>query len=125
MVRSSSPASSATRTLSSAFGPNPGISRRRSASAALRRSSSEAIPSSSNSLRARLGPNPGSRVISTSPGGYFDFSFWAAGISPVSNSTWSFSAIVLPTPASSVTVPALVISSTEAFASRIDLAALR
>ncbi len=44
--------------------------------------SSESIPSSSNRRRARLGPSPGRRVISTSPGGNFARSFVAAGISP-------------------------------------------
>ena len=124
-VRSSRPASRATRTDSSAFWPKPGTSRSRSFSAASRSLSSESMPSSSKSFRARFGPNPGSRVISTSPGGYFALSFCAAGISPVSNRTASFSAIVLPMPDSSVTRPALAISSTDAVESRIDLAALR
>ena len=64
-------------------------------------------------------------MISTSPGGYLAFSFLADGISPVSNSTSSFSAIVLPTPASSVTRPSAVRSLTDALASRIAFAALR
>ena len=38
------------------------------------------MPSSSNSRRARLGPRPGRRVISSRPGGYFARSFSAAGI---------------------------------------------
>ena len=77
-------------------------------------SSSDAIPSSSKSLRARFGPRPGRRVISTRPGGYFAFSFSADGIEPVSSSALSFSSIVLPIPGSSVTVPARVISATDA-----------
>ena len=51
--------------------------------AAARSVDSESIPSSSKSLRARLGPSPGRRVISSSPGGYFARSFSAAGIVPV------------------------------------------
>ena len=51
------------------FGPKPLTPRRRSCSAASRSASSESMPSSSKSLRARFGPRPGSRVMSTSPGG--------------------------------------------------------
>ena len=65
------------------------------------------------------------RVTSTRPGGYLAFSFSADGISPVSSSAISFSSIVLPIPGSSVTVPARVISATDAPASRIAFAALR
>jgi hypothetical protein len=64
-------------------------------------------------------------VISTSPGGYFAFSFSADGIEPVSSRTFSFSSIVFPIPGSSVTVPARVISATDAPASRIAFAAFR
>ncbi len=123
--RPSSPAASASRMLSSAFGPKPLSSRSRCSSAAFFSSSSEAISSSSKSLRARFGPSPGSRVISTRPGGYFALSFSAEGIEPVSSSVLSFSSIVLPMPGSSVTVPARVISATDAPASRIAFAALR
>jgi hypothetical protein len=64
-------------------------------------------------------------VISTSPGGYFAFSFSALGMEPVSSSVAIFSAIVLPIPASCVTVPASLISAIEPLASRIAFAALR
>ena len=70
--------------------------------------SSESIPSSSKSRRARLGPRPGRRVISSSPGGYFARSFSAAGMSPVSSSATSFSSSVLPMPGSVVTRPSRV-----------------
>ena len=53
-------------------------------------------PSSSKSLRARLGPRPGSRVMSIRPGGNFARSFSAAGIVPVSSSATIFSSSVLP-----------------------------
>ena len=124
-LRSSRPASSAIRTFSSALTLNPGTSRRRSCSTAARRSSSDFTPISSNSLRAFFGPKPGSRVISTRPGGYFALSLSALGIVPVSSSVSIFSAIVLPIPGSFVTVPARLISSIDAVASRIAFAALR
>ena len=49
----------------------------------------------------------------------------ADGIEPVSSRASIFSAIVLPTPASSVTRPWRASSATETPASRIALAALR
>ena len=120
----SSPAASAASTLSCAFGPKPLRSRIAPDSAAFLRSSSDATPSSSNSLRARLGPRPGMRVTSIRPGGYFALSFSADGILPVSSSTSIFSAIVLPTPASSVTRPWRASSATGCVDSRIAFAAL-
>ena len=88
------------------------------ASAAARSIASESMPSSVKSLRARLGPRPGSRVISSRPGGYFARSFSAAGIVPVSSSATSFSSSVLPMPGSDVTVPARVSAATDTVASR-------
>ena len=64
-------------------------------------------------------------MTSTSPGGYFAFSFTADGIDPVSSRTAIFSAIVFPIPASSVARPARDSSSTDAVASRIAFAAFR
>src|SRR5205823_14766216 len=55
------------------------------------------ISSSSNSLRARFGPSPGNRVISTSPGGKLALSLTAAGIAPSAESASTFSWIVAPT----------------------------
>ena len=60
------------------------------------------MPSSSKSWRARLGPRPGRRVRSMSPGGNFARSFSAAGMVPVSSSARIFSSSVLPMPGSSV-----------------------
>ena len=65
------------------------------------------------------------RVISTSPTGIFALSFSAAVIEPVSSSWSIFSAIVLPTPASSSARPSLASSATDTPDSRIALAALR
>jgi hypothetical protein len=65
------------------------------------------------------------RVISTSPDGMRCFSLSAEGIEPVSSSASIFSAIVLPTPASSTARPCLASSATETPASRIALAAFR
>ena len=121
----SAPAAMAASTPSSAFGPNPLSERICCASAAFLSASSESTPSSSNSLRARFGPSPGTRVTSTSPAGYLALSFVAAGITPSSSRAPIFSSIVLPTPASWVTRPARVSSSTDALASRIAFAALR
>ena len=77
------PAASAARTFSSALAPKPGTSR---SAARPRRprcsSSSESTPSVSYSWRARFGPRPGRRVISTRPAGNFAFSLSAAGIEP-------------------------------------------
>jgi hypothetical protein len=83
------------------------------------------MPSSSNSLRAFLGPRPGSRVSSTSPTGYFARSFSAAGIVPVSSSDMILSSSVAPIPGSWVTLPSRARAATERGASRTDLAALR
>ena len=79
-------------------GRSPRTSRSCSPSAAARSASSESMPSSSKSLRARLGPRPGRRVMSISPGGNFARSFSAAGIVPVSSSATIFSSSVLPMP---------------------------
>ena len=57
--------------------------------------------------RTRFGPRPGMRVTSTSPAGIRACSLSADGIVPPSSSASIFSAIVLPTPASSSTRPAL------------------
>ena len=65
------------------------------------------------------------RVISTRPEGMRCFSLSADGIEPVSSSASIFSAIVLPTPASSTARPCFASSSTDTPASRIALAALR
>ena len=101
--RPSAPAASAASTFSSALAPKPGTSFRRPCSAG-RRAGRRATrrPSSSYSSRARLGPRPGMRVTSTRPDGIRAFSLSADGIEPVSSSASIFSAIVLPTPASSV-----------------------
>ncbi len=50
------------------FAPRPALCATLPASAASRNDSSESIPSSECSSRARLGPSPGSRVIAISPG---------------------------------------------------------
>ena len=66
------------------------------------------------------------RVTSTSPGGNFAFSFSAAGIVPVSSSASIFSAIVLPTPGSSLDPARRARAPRPTRAdSRIALAALR
>ena len=65
------------------------------------------------------------RVTATSPAGMRAFSFSVAGIEPVSSRASIFSAIVLPTPASSSARPWRASSATETPASRIALAALR
>ena len=65
------------------------------------------------------------RVISTRPDGILALSLSAEGIEPVSSRASIFSAIVLPTPASSSTRPWRASSATETPASRIALAALR
>ena len=65
------------------------------------------------------------RVTSIRPDGMRALSFSDAGIEPVSSRASIFSAIVLPTPASSSTRPWRAMSSTETPASRIALAALR
>ena len=57
----------AARMLSSALGPKPLSARICCAEAAASSASSESMESSSNSRRARLGPRPGSRVISSRP----------------------------------------------------------
>ena len=62
---------------------------------------------------ARFGPSPGMRVISTRPEGMRCFSLSAEGIEPVSSRASIFSAIVLPTPASSTARPCLASSATE------------
>ena len=90
--------------------PRPwGRSPSASGSAAPRRpsrsASSESIASSSNSRRARLGPRPGRRVISSSPAGNLARSLTAAGIAPSSASASTFSWIVAPIPGSSVARP--------------------
>ena len=122
---SPTPAANAASTDSSNFAPKPRTPRRRCSSAAARSAGSESMPSSSNSRRARLGPRPGRRVMSTSPGGNRARSFSTAGIVPVSTSARIFSSSVLPIPASDVTVPARASAATEVGASRTALAALR
>jgi hypothetical protein len=122
---SATPVANAASTCSSNFSPNPRMLRSCSDSAAARSASSESIPSSSNSLRAFLGPRPGRRVRSTSPGGYFARSFSVAGMDPVSSSETIFSSSVLPMPGSSVTLPSRVSAATERGASRTVFAALR
>ena len=94
-------------------------------SAALRRSSIEVTPIWSCSNLARLGPSPGMRVTSTSPDGMRCFSLSAEGMLPVSSRVSIFSAIVLPTPASSTARPCFASSATDTPASRIAFAALR
>ena len=111
--------------VSSAFGPNPFSVRIRCSSAAVRSASSESIWSSSNSRRARLGPSPGSRVISISPGGNLARSFTAAGIAPSSASASTFSWMIAPIPGSSVARPWRASAVTDTDASRTALAALR
>ena len=111
--------------LSSAFGPNPFSDRIRWSSAAVRSASSESIPSSSNSRRARLGPSPGSRVISIRPAGTSRRSLTAAGIAPSSASASTFSWMIAPTPGSSVARPWRASAATDTGASRTALAALR
>ena len=113
----------ATSTLCSNFGPRPFTVRSRCASAASRSASSESMPSSAYSSRARLGPRPGRRVIATRPGGNFARSFSAAGIVPVSSSVWIFSWSVLPIPGSSVARPSRASAATDTDASRTALAA--
>jgi hypothetical protein len=76
-------------------------------------------------LAGALGPEPGSRVMSTSPGGNFARSFSSAGIVPVSSRATSFSSSVLPIPGSVVTRPSRVSAATPTGASRTALAALR
>ncbi len=119
------PAANAASTASSNLGPKPLTPRSFWPSAASRNASSESMPSSSKSLRARLGPRPGRRVRSISPGGNLARSFSAAGIVPVSNSACSFSSSVLPMPGRLVTRPSRVRALTETDASRTALAALR
>ena len=65
------------------------------------------------------------RVTSISPGGLRLRSFSAEGMLPVSSSAVIFSAIVLPTPASSSARPWRGSSATDTPDSRIALAALR
>jgi hypothetical protein len=123
--RPSAPAASAASTFSSAFVPKPFTSFSWPVSAALRRSSIELTPIWSWSSLARLGPRPGMRVTSTSPDGMRCLSLSAEGMLPVSSRASIFSAIVLPTPASSTARPCFAISATETPASRIAFAALR
>ena len=122
---SATPDANAASTDSSNLGPKPLTPRSFCSAAAVRSASSESIPSSSKSLRARLGPRPGSRVRSISPGGNLARSFSAAGIVPVSSSALSFSSSVLPIPGSVVTRPSRVSALTDVDASRTALAALR
>ena len=110
-------------TFSSAFGPSPLRSRIRCSSAAARRSSSVATPSSSYSRRTVFAPRPGIRVTSTREAGYFAFSFVAEGISPVSTRATIFVCSVSPIPGSSVAFPASASSSTETGLWRITRAA--
>ncbi len=110
---------------SSALGPNPFRPRIRCSSAAARSASSESIPSSSNSRRARLGPSPASRVISITPGGNLARSLTVAGIAPSSASAMIFSWMIPPTPGSSVARPCRASSSTDTGESRTALAAFR
>ena len=113
------------RIASSALGPNPLSARIFCSSAAVRSDSSESIPSSSYSRRARLGPSPGRRVIAISPGGNFARILTSAGISPSSASAMIFSWMIAPTPTSSVARPSRASAVTDTGASRIALAALR
>ena len=83
------------------------------------------MASSSKSLRAFFGPRPGSRVMSTSPGGYLPRSFSTAGMVPVSRSCRTFSSSVFPIPGSVVTVPARVSAAMDRGASRTVFAAVR
>ena len=64
-------------------------------------------------------------VTSISEGGNFRFSFAAEGISPVSSSVTIFCSSVLPTPGSSVALPARASSSTETGLCRTTRAASR
>jgi hypothetical protein len=119
------PASSDDSIEASNFGPKPLTPRSRWPSTAARNASSESIPSSSKSLRARFGPRPGRRVMSSSPAGYFARSFTAEGMSPVSMSATIFSSSVLPIPGSDVTAPLRASPATETVASRAAFAADR
>ena len=83
--------STAARIDSSALGPKPFSVLICCCSAALRSASGESIPSSSNSLRARLGPMPGRWVITIRPGGNLARSLTAAGIAPSAASASTFS----------------------------------
>ena len=74
-------------------------------------------------MRTVFAPSPGIRVTSIKDGGNFSFSFAAAGISPVSDNATIFSCRVLPTPGSSVALPASASSSTETGLWRITRAA--
>ena len=93
--------------------------------AAVASASSESIPISSYSFRARLGPRPGKRVISTRPAGNFSRSAAACGMSPCSSSATSLVSSVAPIPGSSVTRPARTSAAIEVEASRTAFAALR
>ena len=97
-ARSPAPCSSAASTLASSLGPSPRTVRRRCCSAASRSFSSESMPSSECSSRARFGPRPGRRVIAIRPGGNFARSRSAAGIVPVSSSARIFSCSVVADP---------------------------
>ncbi len=121
----SAPAASASSSCCSTFSPKPRSLRTSWRSHAARSASSESIPSSSNSRRARLGPKPGRWVMAISPGGNFSRSLTACGISPVSSSATSLDSSVLPMPGISVTLPSRTICATETDDSRTAFAAVR
>ena len=84
------------------------------------------MPSCVVQLARALGPEAGdARDLDQAGRDALACSFSAAGIEPVSSSASIFSAIVLPTPASSVTRPWRASSATDTPDSRIALAALR
>ena len=82
------------RIFSSVFAPSPGRARRRSCSAAARRSSRDSTPSSDQSFRAVLGPRPGTCITSTRPGGSFARSLASACMSSVSTTSTILPSIV-------------------------------
>ena len=111
--------------LASNFGPRPFTVRRRCCSAASRSFPGESIASSEKSSRARLGPRPGRRVSSITPGGNFARSRSLEGIAPVSSSVRIFCCSVAPIPGSSLARPARASAATDIGASRTVLAAPR
>jgi hypothetical protein len=101
-VRFSLPAtpsrSMALRMFSSVFSPMPGRSRSSLRSIAAARSSTLAIPSSSWSRTAVLGPTPGTLVRATNPGGNRARNSSSLAIDPVSTSSRILDAVLFPTP---------------------------
>ena len=110
-----------------ALAPKPGTSASRPASAASRSSSSESTPSCSCRSARALGPEPrDARDLHQARPGSAPRSLSADGIEPLSSSASIFSAIVLPTPASSSALPVRAPAPPPTRpASRIALAALR